>query len=176
MMKDPYLLRAKLQRQSPEYKKYQKSYKVKNRDKLNQYYLDRLKNPKHKMLHNIRNSIRNCVKGKKKNRTIKYIGCSIEEFVNHIESQFSGNMKWENHGKLWHLDHKIPVNAFTFDTEDDLFVCFNYKNYHPLLCEENLRKNDTIVEIGVSARNLKKDLTLYKKWRNSLDEDKLGKH
>lgn len=166
--KDPYIERAKIQRESKEYKLYQKQYRIKNRKKINEYYLNRLQDPKHKMLHNIRQSIRNCFLRKKKHSTIKYLGCTISEFISHIEKQFSGEMSWENHGKLWHLDHIIPVNAFNFSDESDLFVCFNYKNYRPLLAIENIKKNDKICELGVSARELKRDLTKHSIWRQSL--------
>jgi hypothetical protein len=80
-------------------------------------------------------------------------------------------MTWKNQGSYWHLDHKIPVNTFLFNDEEDLYKCFNYTNYQPLLKTENLSKNDFIDEVGMAARTFKKDLTSYKKWRELLNEN-----
>jgi hypothetical protein len=173
--KEPYLERAKKQREDKEsYYQYLREYRIKNRKKLSEYYKNKLKDPTKKLLHNLKGSIRHNLKNgnyKKKHTSSVYLGCSLEQFRIHIESQFTDNMSWENHGLVWHLDHIIPCNAFLFDNEDDLYKCFNYKNYRPMLVFENTSRQDMIECVGIKAKDLKKDLTFYKKWRESLNED-----
>lgn len=73
---------------------------------------------------------------------IQYIGCTMEEFRNHIESLWKEGMSWENHGLYgWHLDHIIPIASITDvdDIETIKKIC-HYTNYQPLWAEENLKK------------------------------------
>ena len=39
-----------------------------------------------------------------------YLGCSIEDFIKHLESYFTKNIDWTNYEK-WHLDHIIPISS-----------------------------------------------------------------
>jgi hypothetical protein len=74
-------------------------------------------------------------KGKKKNtKTEDILGYSISIFKQHIESQFKGNMNWEN----THIDHKIPLTWFSINTPPN--VINNLLNLQPLLIEENISK------------------------------------
>ena len=50
-------------------------------------------------------------------------------------------MTWENHGKLWHIDHIVPLA--TAETEEDLYKLFHYTNLQPLLVQDNLKKSST---------------------------------
>ena len=45
--------------------------------------------------------VRDALRENKELHSKEYICCSIEEFKNHIESQFKDGMSWENHGE-WH--------------------------------------------------------------------------
>lgn len=167
-----YLERAKNQRKNGSYKQYQKQYREKNKSELNRKSSERFRNnPKLRMLNNIRGRVRSCIKWKKKDRTLSYVGCTAKDFMDHIEKQFHSGMTWQNMGPHWHLDHIVPVNAFMFDDESDIYKCFNYTNYQPMLASDNLSKQDLIEEIGIPAKTLKKDLTSYKKWRESLNEN-----
>jgi hypothetical protein len=70
--------------------------------------------------------------------SIEYLGCSIEDFINHIEGQFKDGMTWDN----IHLDHIKPVSKFNLDDPDEFLDCCNYKNFQPLLAKDNLEKHN----------------------------------
>jgi hypothetical protein len=71
-------------------------------------------------------------KSNKNNSSIKYIGCSIEEFKLYIEKQFLPEMSWDNWGRIWELDHKKGCCNFDLNIESEVYKCFNYKNQKPI--------------------------------------------
>jgi hypothetical protein len=77
----------------------------------------------------------------KSDHTLSLLGCSIEEFRKHIESQFQEGMTWENQGRNgWELDHIIPCSYFDLSDPEQQRICFNYRNLQPLWKLENRRK------------------------------------
>jgi hypothetical protein len=61
-------------------------------------------------------------------------GISLNRFREHIASQFVDGMNWSNHGwKMgqWELDHIIECYKFDLSKEENLLICFNYKNIKP---------------------------------------------
>ena len=94
---------------------------------------------------NIRCLIRNSIKNnsfKKSSKTAEILGCSYEEFKQHIENQFQEGMSWDNRS-LWHLDHIYPVSLAK--SEEHLIQLNNYTNFQPLWAEDNLRKGNKIL-------------------------------
>lgn len=69
------------------------------------------------------------------------IGCSLEELKQYLQAQFKEDMEWENHGKLWHIDHIKPCHLFDLSDIEQQRLCFNYKNLQPLYAQENLKKH-----------------------------------
>ena len=74
---------------------------------------------------------------KKESKTEQILGCTFEEFKQHIEQQFEPWMTWNNYGKYngkpnygWDIDHIIPVSSGT-SIEDILFIN-RYTNLRPL--------------------------------------------
>lgn len=41
-------------------------------------------------------------------------------------------MNWANHGKIWEIDHIIPLSSFDLTIEENIYKAFNYKNTQPL--------------------------------------------
>lgn len=82
-----------------------------------------------------------CNKTYKNNKTINYIGCSLDEFKQHIKQQFLPEMTWDNHGKIWELDHIIPCSSFDFSIEENLFKCFHFSNHQPLFTTTKIAKS-----------------------------------
>ena len=76
---------------------------------------------------------------KKKCKTSEMIGCSWEELKEHIESQFTDGMSWDNRSE-WHVDHRLPLAAAT--TEEEVLKLCHYTNLQPMWKKDNLCKSD----------------------------------
>ena len=96
----------------------------------------------------IRRGFKQIINGKKDIASLACLGCSWEEFLDHIESQFYNRQKtgekmtFDNHSvEGWHLDHVIPISRVK--TKEDIIMLSHYTNLQPLWAEDNHRKNDT---------------------------------
>jgi hypothetical protein len=131
---------------SDKIKDYQVIYIKENKDKINEYY--RIKHntdPLTRLKKNIRNRIRQSFKVinvHKNNKTTLILGCSFEEFKEHIESQFEDWMNWDNHGLYngdfnygWDVDHRIPLS--TAVNEDGVIKLNHFTNLRPLCSKVN---------------------------------------
>jgi hypothetical protein len=137
-------IRNKKRNKQETTKKYQREYKQRRRNE----------SPVLKLCFNIRRGITRFIRqrGKiKKSKFTDYLGCSVDEFTKYIESRLTYEMTWENYGKVWHLDHIIPLRFFNLN---NIYRAWHYTNLQPLLAEENLRKNDLLPN-GNRARNIK---------------------
>lgn len=77
----------------------------------------------------------------KVDKTIKLIGCSIDELKKYLEKQFKPGMTWKNYGIYgWHIDHIIPCCIFNLVEEEQQRICFHYTNLQPLWAKDNLTK------------------------------------
>ena len=63
------------------------------------------------------------------------LGCSYGEYREHIESQWSDDMHWENYGEYWEIDHILPLSKGG---------SFHYKNTQPLTVTENRKKGNRL--------------------------------
>jgi hypothetical protein len=77
----------------------------------------------------------------KKSRTEEILGCSFDQFKQHIESLFIENMTWKNRNE-WHIDHIIPL-AFA-KNEKELLLINHYINLRPIWIKDNQLKSDNI--------------------------------
>ena len=124
-------------------------YKQKNRKSLREkeliYRKERMaSDPFYRAKVDARNLIRKAIsKGgySKKSRTEEILGCSFEQFKEHIESQFMENMSWSNRSE-WQIDHIIPI-SFAKD-EGELLLINHYTNLRPLWTIDNQLKSDNI--------------------------------
>jgi hypothetical protein len=80
----------------------------------------------------------------KKSRSNEILGCSWEEFKNHIERQFLADMSWENRGR-WQLDHIVPISTAT--TESEVLALSHHTNLRPLWSNMNRAKSDVITHL-----------------------------
>ena len=60
----------------------------------------------------------------------------------HIESQFSEGMTWDNYGE-WVFDHKIPISICK--TDEEVIKLNHYTNFQPLWLKDNISKSDKIL-------------------------------
>lgn len=81
---------------------------------------------------------------KKTNTSQRFLGCSWEAFVKHIEDHFMDGMSWENYGfHGWHIDHIVPVSSAK--TLEELVPLLHYTNLQPLWAKDNFAKSDKIL-------------------------------
>ena len=66
------------------------------------------------------------------------ISCTPPDLVEWFRSNFTEEMTWQNHGKLWHIDHVIPCEHFDLTNEDEHLLCFHWQNMRPLLAKRNI--------------------------------------
>lgn len=79
----------------------------------------------------------------KTSKTATILGCTFEEFFEHIESQFIEGMSWDNRN-CWHIDHIVPLQVAT--TEQELLLLNHYTNLRPMWKKDNQQKAATLTE------------------------------
>jgi hypothetical protein len=117
---------------------YQKEYASLNKEKISKYKMEYQRNrrnndPIFKLKYVVGRLIRNSLKCKglsKNKKSIDILGCDIQFFKNYIEEMFIDDMSWENYGKVWDIDHKIPLSSAT--TEQEVLRLNHYTNLQPL--------------------------------------------
>ena len=78
-------------------------------------------------------------------RLRKLIGCSLGDFLKHLESLWDENMDWSNYGKgigKWTIDHIIPLAWFNLENEEERLRAFHYSNTQPMWYSQNASKSD----------------------------------
>jgi hypothetical protein len=78
---------------------------------------------------------------KKGKKTESILGCTIEEFIQHLQSLFTEGMTLENHGQgkgKWNIDHIVPISSAK--TEEEIYKLNHHSNLQPLWWEENMAK------------------------------------
>lgn len=125
-----------------------KLWRDKNRESLRKYTREKMrerrKNPAYKILCNLRCRINNALAAKsvysKTWKTKDLLGCEMEYFINYIGKQFKNGMTWENHGKIWHIDHIKPCSLFDLTQLEEQEKCFHYTNMQPLWATTKIAK------------------------------------
>ena len=110
-------------------------------------YRKRASTPRGRLRQAITNGIGSSLKrGSKAGRHWEtLVGYTIDDLKRHLEKYFQDGMGWNNYGS-WHVDHKIPIAVFNFETPEDIDFkrCWALSNLQPLWAEENKIKSDKI--------------------------------
>jgi CheY-like chemotaxis protein len=108
-------------------KEYIKKIRVTQEFKINKYFRKKI-NEKLKM----------------KDKYLDYysptVGCTNRQLKKYIESQFTKEMSWDNYGKIWNVDHIIPIVAFLENIKEERKYINHYLNLQPLLIYNNSKK------------------------------------
>jgi len=100
----------------------------------------RMANPRNRAVRNLRRRIRGALNGQYcSEHTVELLGCSSEEFRDHLEAGFTDGMTWDNYGE-WHIDHIVPCAKFDLTQESHRRRCFHWSNMQPLWAHDNLSK------------------------------------
>ena len=89
------------------------------------------------------------IKSKRKGnyrKSEKMLGCTLIQLQEHIQKQFSNGMTWNNHGKVWHVDHIIPLSKFNLFDASQYLLATHYTNLQPMWAKDNRVKSDKITQ------------------------------
>jgi hypothetical protein len=125
-----------------------------NKEHVDKYKRDYERNrrridPKYRLGVRTRTAVYTCLKEAnvaKYRSTFELLGYTLEELMSHLEKQFTEGMTWDNYGE-WHVDHKIPMTSFNFETTDDreFKLCWCLDNLQPLWGPDNLSKGTKLL-------------------------------
>jgi hypothetical protein len=133
---------------------YDKHYNQNNKEKIRAYERNRYKTD---IIYNLRCNISASIfksftnnKHNKISNTQDILGCTFEEFKQHLEKLFEPWMTWENKGLYngelnygWDIDHIIPGSVAI--TIEDVIKLNHYTNLQPLCSKINrdIKRNRT---------------------------------
>lgn len=117
----------------------------KNKQKRNEKLRARRKiDPVFKLIDNLRRRIRGVLEGKEKNiHIIQAIGCTPQELIKHIESQWELGMSWLNYGNRegqWSIDHIFPFHLCNKDDLDEIVHKNHWTNLRPMWHKDNVSR------------------------------------
>lgn len=83
--------------------------------------------------------INSVIRGKAgKTKPVKNLGCTREEFMAHIESQWRRGWNWDNYGVKWEMNHKRSLQtAFDEGGMEALIEAAYYTNVEPIRPKKN---------------------------------------
>ena len=133
---EKWRMKQRMRAASPSGKAYAREYqRRRRRTNFNVHFMNWL-----------RGAINRCLReqGQKRiGRTCKYIGCTPNELIVHLEAQFQPGMSWAI-PRTWDVDHIIPSSLFDFSNEDEAFWAFNYRNLRPFDRQKNKIKSNKL--------------------------------
>lgn len=128
-----------------------KRYNENHKEELRQYRIEYYNNNKSDILDNIKQKYEqnsqyklNCITAKNMWKVLKgakseqhwkdIVGYSTQQLIQHLESQFTPEMNWNNYGSYWEIDHIIPKSQFTYSSHEDqqFKICWSLMNLRPL--------------------------------------------
>lgn len=132
--------------------KDKRQYYLRNKDAVQEYHRNWQKGQRKSVEFRLKRALRRRVwdmlrKGtyqgrKKAGSAIRDLGCSPTELMEHLESQFTPEMTWENYGTYWSVDHTIPLSSFDLTNREQFLKAAHYTNLQPLTIPENASKGN----------------------------------
>lgn len=121
----------------------EKAYQIANKEKRRAYEAARrATDPCYLILTRLRARLRSLVRHGRltsSKGSLRLLGCTLPQFMAHIESKFLPGMSWQNRN-LWHIDHLEPCSSYDLSNEIERQRCFHWSNLQPLWRADNIRK------------------------------------
>nr|CAI9751432.1 endonuclease VII [uncultured phage]CAI9752318.1 endonuclease VII [uncultured phage] len=118
-----------------------KSYREQNKDVINAKDREKYKkNAVYRLNTVISSSIYHALKeNKAEQHWENLVPYNLQQLKEHLESQFTPEMNWDNFGSYWEIDHIIPKGTFNYTKSDDLGfkICWSLANLRPLYWKDN---------------------------------------
>ena len=120
-------------------------YSARNRDKINAWCsTKRAADPTFRWVRNTRCNLSHILHGRAYHQpTLDLLGCTRQEYRDHLESKFTDGMSWDNYGE-WHVDHILPVSSFDQSDPEQQKICWHFSNTQPLWAEDNMAKGSKL--------------------------------
>lgn len=151
-----------------EINRKKKEHYYRNQDRINterrEKYLKYKDNAKYKLNRAISKAVYEALKGAKSEQHWEdLVNYSIQDLKEHLESQFTSEMSWDNFGNYWEIDHIVPRNLFNFNSSEDhdFKICWSLMNLRPLYWLDNRRRPKDGRDISKDIKNkiLKQNIT-----------------
>lgn len=92
-----------------------------------------------------------------------FIGADRSTVREWISQRMIEGMTWNNYGSEWVIDHIVPFRFFDVKNEEDLKVCWHYKNLMPLFKRDNLNKESNVFFAFILLNKIKGTDFFYNK-------------
>jgi hypothetical protein len=129
----------------------QRLYSYENKEQIKEYFnMYRTKryneDTAFRILECLRGRVRWAINhGSKSASTVELVGCTVEVLRDHLESQFTEGMTWDNHSyEGWHMDHIRPCASFDMEDPIQQKECWHYTNLQPLWAFDNMSKGSKV--------------------------------
>jgi hypothetical protein len=127
-------------------KELQADWYQKNKTTINKKYVERYHNdPEFRLAKLQKSAMWNAMNHDISNKNIKNVGCNTKFLKKWLKFNLIDDMTMANHGEIWHIDHVIAINIFDLANENQIELCFNWRNVSPLNGPENVSKHDKIL-------------------------------
>ena len=96
---------------------------------------DRQRNKENRLNRNFGSLIYHALKSNKAGQHWEdLVPYTLQQLKEHLESQFTPPMSWDNYGTYWEIDHIIPQNTFNISSPNDhnFKICWSLMNLRPL--------------------------------------------
>jgi hypothetical protein len=128
-------------------RKYQAQHKLFNKNFYDKYWREYSRNRRkvdvnYRLALYLRKTVNRAIT-RKSGSAVRDLGCSINQLIKHLESQFKPGMTWENHGE-WHIDHILPLSKFNLSKREEFLIACHYTNLQPLWAKDNIRKSNRL--------------------------------
>lgn len=91
----------------------------------------------------VRSRVYSALQQNKNQRTVEYLGCTIQHFRAHITSLFKEDMSWDNYGE-WEIDHIVPL-LYNDPSIEEIIPRLHWSNTQPLWKSENASKGNRFI-------------------------------